>query len=142
MAKRPFTDYPDKSREAFEVPAAPLPQAIPTPSLDDHLGPEPQPRPPEAQHLHGIFRYMGDYSGIDFYGIWFERKEWVEIYDPHIAKKARGNIDFETQGKTQENENKSMRRAQAINDRDAYTQAQEARLKRAAKNADKVLGND
>jgi hypothetical protein len=133
MAEKP-KDYQTKSREPFEVP---LP-----PAADDHLDPEPPKAREPERVLHGIFRYMGDTTGVDFYGIWFDRKEWIEVYDPFIAKKARGNVTFDTKGKDLENEVKQKRREQFEKDRETYIKIQAAKQKRAERNADAVLGRE
>lgn len=110
--------------------------------ISEHLLPEDDQPELQERTLHGVFRYMGSKEGIDFYGVWFERKEWTEVYDPFIAKKARHNVDFETQGKDRENGQKGEKRAAGEENRQRYMKAQEAKQRRANKAADQVLGNE
>ena len=106
----------------------------------DHLEPEVEIPEPQKK-LHGVFRFMGGVlPGVDYYGMWFPHGEWVEVYDPFIAQKARGNADFDTQGKNEENKQKQAKREAREPNRMAYIKEQERRRRRANRNADEVLG--
>ena len=131
MANRP-KDYTEPSHDVpIEEP------------VSEHLLPEEEVPFPVERRLHGVFRYMGEtYKTYDHYGIPFERGQWVEIYDPFIAKKCRGSADFETKGKDEENKRKQLVRDQREIDRQTYMKQQELKKRRADKNADAVLGRE